>query len=95
MILLYAFILYWKNKTSITKEQFAKRVRIINNLIKASEFELREDRMPALLKQTREVILEERVVNEENRNTFNSLQIQEEAEKLEWLNHNPNKAKLL
>ena len=32
---------------------------------------------------------------QENRNTFNSLQIQEEAEKLEWLNHNPNKAKLL
>ncbi len=95
MILLYAFILYWKNKTSIDENQFAKRLRIINNMIKASEFELRADRMPVLLKQTREVILEGRVVIEENRNTFNSLQVQEEAEKQEWLNCNPDKTEML
>ncbi len=94
MILLYAFILHWKDKT-ISDKQFAKRLRIVNNMIKASEFELREDRMAVLLQQTEEVILEGKVVIEENRNTFNSLQVQEEAEKLAWLEKNPKQTEQL
>lgn len=89
MLLLYCFILYWKNKETITDTQFAKRLRIINNMIKASEFELREDRMNTLLLQTEEVIIEGKVRMLEGRNTFNSMQVQEEMDKDLWLAEHP------
>lgn len=95
MLLLYCFILYWQNKTKISEEQFAKRLRIINNLIKSSEFELREDRMTALLKQIEEVILEDKIEIIEGRNTFNAFQVQEEKEKTEWRKSHPNQELLL
>lgn len=95
MLLLYCFILYWKNKAFISEKQFAKRLRIINNMIKASEFELREDRMPFLLEQTEEVIIDGNINIPENRNTFNSIQVQEELEKAEWLKMHPEKEQLL
>lgn len=89
MLLLYCFILYWKNKETISETQFAKRLRIINNMIKASEFELREDRMNTLLLQTEEVIIEGNVLMPEGRNTFNSMQVQEEMDKKQWLAEHP------
>lgn len=92
MLLLYCFILYWKNQDSISETQFAKRLRIINNMIKASEFELREDRMNTLLEQTEEVILDGIVCLPEGRNTFNSMQVQEEIEKNLWLSEHPEDA---
>lgn len=95
MLLLYCFILYWQNKTKISEEQFAKRLRIINNLIKSSEFELREDRMTALLKQIEEVILEDKIEIIEGRNTFNAFQVQEEKEKTEWRKSHPDQELLL
>jgi len=95
MLLLYSFILYWQNKKSINDVLFAKRLRIVNNLIKASEFELREDRMPSLLEQTKEIIMEGKIVVVENRNTFNAMQVQEEIEKMEWLEKHTDKELLL
>lgn len=91
MLLLYCFILYWMNKDHITESQFAKRLRIINNMIKASEFELREDRMSSLLDQTEEVINYGCINILENRNSFNSMQIQEEFEKAKWLERHSEK----
>lgn len=95
MLLLYCFILYWKNKADITEIQFAKRLRIINNMIKASEFELREDRMNTLLRQTEEVILTGKVFYLEGKNTFNSMQVQEEIDKDLWLCEHPETEQLL
>ena len=95
MITLYAFLLYWKNSNFITDNQFAKRLRIINNMINASEFELREDRMKGLLEQTEEVILHGEIKIVENRNTFNGLQVQEELDKLHWLQQHPEKEETL
>lgn len=95
MLLLYCFILYWQNKTNISEEQFAKRLRIINNMIKSSEFELREDRMNALLEQIEEIVLEDKIEIIEGRNTFNAFQVQEEMEKTEWRNSHPDKELLL
>lgn len=95
MITLYAFLLYWKNSNSITETQFAKRLRIINNMINASEFELREDRMKVLLEQTEEIILHGEIRIEENRNTFNVLQVQEELDKQKWLQLHPEKEEKL
>jgi hypothetical protein len=95
MLLLYCFILYWQNKTNISEEQFRNRLRIINNLIKSSEFELREDRMSALLEQIDEIVLEGKIEIIEGRNTFNAFQVQEEMEKKEWRNSHPDKELLL
>lgn len=95
MLLLYCFILYWQNKTNISEERFAKRLRIINNMIKSSEFELREDRMNALLEQIEEIVLEGKIEIIEGRNTFNAFQVQEEMEKTEWRNSHPDKEQLL
>lgn len=88
MILLYAFLLYLRNKNVVSDTQFRRRLRIVNNLVKASEFELREDRMHSLLEQVDEIILEERIEIIPNRNTFNSFQVQEEVEKKIWLVNN-------
>ena len=95
MLLLYCFVLYWQNKSNISEEQFAKRLRIINNMIKSSEFELREDRMNALLEQIEEIVLEDKIEIIEGRNTFNAFQVQEEMEKTEWRNCHPDKELLL
>lgn len=90
MLLLYSFILYWKNKDKIDEDQFARRLRIVNNLIKASEDELRAERMNNLLEQTEEIIVKGEIKNEDNKNTFNSMQLQEEVEKNEWLLTHPD-----
>lgn len=95
MILLYAFLLYLKHKDTITKDVFARRLRVVNNLVRESEFELRDDRMNALLEQTKEVIVAGEVKTIEGRNTFNALQVQEEVEKQEWLKANANKEEML
>lgn len=60
-------------------------------MIKASEFELREDRMASLLEQTEEVIIDGQIIISENRNTFNSIQVQEELEKIVWLKEHPER----
>ncbi len=95
MLLLYSFILYWQNKTDITEEQFSKRLRIVTNLIKSSEFELREDRMNALTEQIEEIVLEGKIENIDGRNTFNAFQIQEEIEKTEWRNSHQDEELML
>ena len=51
-VMLYAFLYYLQHKKTISDTQFARRIRIITNLIKQSEYELREDNMPNLLRQT-------------------------------------------
>jgi len=95
MLLLYCFILYWKHKGNISDTLFTRRLRIINNMIKSSEFELREDRMTSLLEQTEEVIIYGKINIIENRNTFNSMQVQEELEKAFWLKEHPEKEQQL
>lgn len=95
MILLYCFLLYLKQNGNITDEQFARRLRIVNNLVKASEFELRDDRMNALLSQTEEIIENGEILIPEGRPSFNASQLQEEKEKQEWLKENQDKAETL
>ena len=80
MILLYCFLLYLRKK--ISDDLFIRRLRIVNNLIKASEFELRDDRMNALLTQTEEIIERGEILIPDGRPSFfNASQIQEEKEK--------------
>lgn len=85
-ILLYAFIQYLMNKEDITKDEFIRRLRIVNNLVRASEFELRDDRMKVLLGQTESIIVTGEI--EEIDKSFNINQIKEEIQKAAWLVNN-------
>lgn len=93
MVLLYCFLLYLRK--GISDELFIRRLRIVNNLIKASEFELRDDRMNALLSQTEEIIENGEIHIPEGRPSFNASQLQEEKDKEEWLKDNQDKAETL
>ena len=93
MILLYCFLLYLRKK--ISDDLFIRRLRIVNNLIKASEFELRDDRMNALLTQTEEIIEKGEILIPDGRPSFNNFQLQEEMEKEEWLKTNKDKSETL
>lgn len=93
MILLYCFLLYLRKK--ISDDLFIRRLRIVNNLIKASEFELRDDRMNALLSQTEEIIERGEILIPDGRPSFNNSQLQEEKEKQEWLKDNKDKSETL
>ena len=86
-ILLYSFILYLLHKDTISEECFIRRLRVINNLIRASEYELRDDRMKTLLSQTEEIIVlgEIKVVDK----SFNMNQLNEEIEKFERIARHP------
>lgn len=93
MVLLYAFVYYLQHKDTISETQFARRIRIVTNLIKGSEFELREDNMKNLIRQT-EYVLENGDI-EEGYLSFGANQLFEEHEKVVWLKDNPEKEDLL
>lgn len=99
IILLYSFMQYAMNYKSISSDQFNERIRIINNLIMNSSDEIRDNddsvkgnRMPAILKQTKSIILDGKILNQnEIENNFNVNQLNEEREKQEWRINNPDK----
>lgn len=92
-VMLYAFLYYLQHKKTISDIQFARRIRIITNLIKQSEYELREDNMPNLLRQTEYILTHGDV--EEGYLSFNANQLAEEHEKAVWLQTHADKADTL
>lgn len=92
-VMLYAFLYYLQHKKTISDTQFARRIRIITNLIKQSEYELREDNMPNLLRQTEYILTHGDV--EEGYLSFNANQLAEEYEKAAWLQTHADKADTL
>lgn len=92
-VMLYAFLYYLQHKDTISETQFARRIRIITNLIKQSEYELREDNMPNLLRQTEYILTHGDV--EEGYLNFNANQLAEEHEKAVWLQTHADKADTL
>lgn len=97
-VLLFAIICYLRNKTSVSNTDFARRLRMINNLIQNSEDEISDridrNRMPAILRQT-EVIMCSGTIDEGIENNFNVNQIAEEREKSAFLLDHPDKAELV
>ncbi|WP_424651347.1 GmrSD restriction endonuclease domain-containing protein [Capnocytophaga gingivalis] len=88
MLILYAFIV-WKTKaTSITDSDFARRIRIIRNLVWNSTDEIRLERMKNLLEEVEEIVINAFLTEESN--GFNIRQKREEIEKIDWCNKNPN-----
>jgi len=95
-VLLYAFTTYLLNISSISEEQFIRRLRMVNNLIKNSQYEISDsadrtggNRMPEILKQV-DSIIESGEIDESLGNNFNVNQLSEEQEKLVWTKDNPS-----
>lgn len=80
---------------SITVEQFARRIRIINNLIQNSEDEVSDrtdrNRIPAILSEVDAIVFTGEI-DETIENNFNVNQLVEEKEKITFLKRNPDKA---
>ena len=97
IVLLYGFLQYAMNYVSITPEQFNERIRIINNLITNSQDEMHDsedrvggNRLPAILKQTRSIIIDGVFLDSQSIGiNFNAHQLNEEKEKMKWRQNNP------
>jgi len=101
IVLLYAVITYLLHKDKVSYTDFVRRIRIVNNLVQNSDYEISDsgnrvggNRMPMILKQTDMIILHGKIDAKLERN-FNVIQLNEEIEKLKWTSGNPDKAELL
>lgn len=101
-VLLYAIIQYLLHRDEISEDQFARRIRIVQNLINNSgKGELSDsterqggNRLPAILKQVDSIILNAEVDLTLGPN-LNNNQLKEEKEKLAWTESNPSLAESL
>ncbi len=98
IILLFAIVTYLEHRDTVTVEQFVRRLRIVNNLIQNSEDEISDserrasgNRMPTILRHVEEIICTG-VIDLTIDKTLNQSQLQEEAEKLKWVEANPDLA---
>lgn len=99
-ILLYAFLIYLEHriedKENISDQDFRRRLRIVNNLVRNSSNSIRSDYMKELLQQVDKIILEGKVEQiEVGKARFQSRQLEEEAYKLEWTARHSEKAEYL
>lgn len=94
-ILLYAFTLFLRNKDSLTETDFRRRLRIVNNLAKNSPDTVRSENMKVLLEQVDKIVLKGSVEKVEGKARFQTRQVEEEIEKLQWTDEHPAKAEML
>lgn len=82
----------------MTETDFARRIRIVNNLIQNSEDEVSDrtdrNRMPAILAEADAIILTG-LIDDSIENNFNVSQLSEEKEKIAFLETNPEMADTL
>lgn len=98
IVLLYAITVYLQNQDKVTKDEFVRRIRVVNNLIQNSEDEVSDrldrNRIPAILKAVDSIILTG-LIDDTIENNFNVNQIEEEKEKAAFLKDNPDQAEVL
>lgn len=101
IILLFTFVTYLLNNNTVSEEQFSRRLRIINNLIQNSNYEIREkasgsevNHMPGILKQVEYIIVNGQV-NKNIANNFNTYQLTEEYDKVIWVSEHQDLAESL
>lgn len=95
-LLFYAFVLYVINKDKISENDFIYRLRTIYNLIQNSDDEISSDsearqggnRIPASLEQIKSIV-NNGIILETTKISFNEEQINEEKKKQEWRPLNP------
>lgn len=92
IVLLYATTIYLQHQKNISTDEFAKRIRVVNNLIQNSEDEVSDrldrNRIPAILQAVDSIILTG-IIDDSIENNFNVNQIQEEKEKAKFLMEHP------
>lgn len=97
-VLLYAIVFYLRNSSKIQHSDFARRIRIVNNLIQNSVDEVSDridrNRIPAVLAQTEAIILTGEI-DESIENSYNVNQLAEEKEKIAFLTVHPEQAEIL
>lgn len=97
-VLLYAVTVYLRHTTEVQYSDFARRIRIVNNLIQNSVDEVSDridrNRIPAVLAQTEAIILTGAVDNSIE-NSFNVNQLTEEKAKIIYLNEHPEQSETL
>jgi hypothetical protein len=89
-LLLLAVVLRLSPAFTGTDADFAARIRTLRNLVEASQFELRAERMPRLVADTRALILDG--VLPTPGNSFAVAQISDESDKREFLVQHPEAA---
>ncbi|MBR1741782.1 MAG: DUF262 domain-containing protein, partial [Lachnospiraceae bacterium] len=101
VVLLYSIVTYLLNRDRVSYGDFVRRFRTVNNLVQNSDFEISDsenrvggNRMPMILKQVDNIILNGMIDVKLERN-FNVIQLNEEVEKLEWTSKNPKRAEEL
>lgn len=101
IVLLFAIVTYLQNRAAIAKDDFARRLRIVNNLIQNSEDEISDsehrtsgNRMPAILRQVEGIILTGSI-DLSIEKSLNTVQLEEEAAKIDWLVANSQHATAL
>lgn len=82
-LLLYAFLLHLIHRT----EDFSRRLRVLRNLIAASEDEVRRPNMPALIRDVEAIIVNRDLAAVR---AFSSNQLEDECLKREFLDGNPD-----
>ena len=103
IILLYAFVTYRQNISIIPEDDFRRRLRIVNNLILNSTYQISDsedrqggNRLPAILRQVDSIIMNAHIANSaEVGINFNPSQLEEEKTKFEWTQNNLDKAEML
>lgn len=89
-LLLLAVILRLTPGYQATEEEFTARLRTLRNLIEGSQFEMRAERMPRLVADTRALILNGDLPQPGN--TFAVAQISDENEKRAFLEQHPHES---
>lgn len=101
IVLLYAVVAYLLHQDVLSEVQFARRLRMVNNLVQNSDFEISDstartsgNRMPAILAQVDSIIISGHIDGSIER-SFNQYQMTEETAKAGWVEQHPNDAERL
>ena len=97
-VLLFAIICYLRNRDTVSEKEFARRIRIVNNLLQNSEDEVSDridrNRIPAILAETEAIILRGEI-DESVENSYSVNQLEEEGQKIEYLANHPEMDEIL
>lgn len=101
IIMLYSFLLYLMKYDTIKEIDFRRRLRVVVNLLKNSRNEVVDtpngdagNRMPTNLRQVENIILSGEIsdcitIDNDKRQNFNVIQMEEERRKLQFTNEHP------
>lgn len=100
-ILLFAVVQYLLHYDDISRDDFIRRIRVINNLVNNSEDDISNsttrssgNRMPAVIREV-EYVITNGCLRDTDEKSFNTYQMMEEEEKIEFVDEQPELAETL